>query len=69
VLGGVQVDYDADRISFEQLVRTFWKYVNPTQTDGQFSEKGAQYTTAVWVTNEKERAFVEECMVGTRRCL
>lgn len=57
------MDYDADRIPFEQLVRTYWKYVQPTQTDGQFSEKGPQYRSAIWVADGKEKSFVQDCIV------
>mmetsp|Transcript_38273 Transcript_38273/g.108198 ORF Transcript_38273/g.108198 Transcript_38273/m.108198 type:complete len:172 (-) Transcript_38273:627-1142(-) len=62
----VQVVYNPDRISFQQLVRTYWKYVNPTQEHGQFSEKGPQFRSAIWVSTPQQRAFVEDCMVWTR---
>lgn len=56
----VKVTYDADRISHENLMRTYWKHADPTKTDGQFKEIGAQYRGAVWVTGGGERAEVEK---------
>lgn len=56
---GVCVSYDAGKLSHEMLMRTYWRRSDPTQTGGQFKEKGARYQSAVWVNDETELEEVE----------
>jgi peptide methionine sulfoxide reductase msrA/msrB len=46
----MKVTYDADRITHEVLMRTYWKHVDPTKAGGQFKQTGPQYRAAVWVS-------------------
>ena len=56
----VRVTYDPDRISFEELMRTYWKHCSPTDAEGQFKERGPEFRSAVWVGGAAERATVED---------
>lgn len=55
----VQVIYDPQKISYETLVELFWTQIDPTDPDGQFADKGFQYTTALYYANEEEKAVAE----------
>jgi len=55
----VQVTYDTSRISFEALMRTYWKHCNPTQAGGQFKEVGANFISAVQVSSSAMKELVE----------
>ena len=56
-LEAVQVLYDPSRVSYELLLDAFWRAVDPTQSDGQFVDRGYQYTTAIFAhTPEQQRA-------------
>ena len=55
----VKVTYDPDRISFEELMRTYWKHVQPTDPGGQFKERGPEFRSAVWAGDATERAILE----------
>jgi len=57
---GVRVVYDPKKVDYEQLVAYFFRHIDPTQTDGQFCDKGAQYTTAIFVKDEAEREVAVE---------
>jgi methionine-S-sulfoxide reductase len=37
----------------------FWRNIDPTQTDGQFVDKGRQYRTAIFYHSEEERKLGE----------
>lgn len=55
----VQVVYDPAIIGFEALTDYFWHHIDPTQSDGQFCDRGHQYTSAIFVGSDEERAIVE----------
>jgi peptide-methionine (S)-S-oxide reductase len=55
----VQIMYDADEVSYDELLRTFWRTVDPTDEGGQFCDRGQSYLTAVFVANEEQRAAAE----------
>jgi peptide-methionine (S)-S-oxide reductase len=51
----VQVEYDADKVSYEKLLDVFWKNVDPFDARGQFCDKGPQYRAAIFTRNEDEK--------------
>ena len=58
-LEAVQVHYDPDRISYEGLLQAFWRMINPTDPGGQFVDRGHQYSTAIFVHDDSQRAAAE----------
>ena len=53
----VQVSYDPAKVSYEQLLDTFWRVHDPTQFNRQGPDVGTQYRTAIFFhTPEQERA-------------
>ncbi|MBN2190377.1 MAG: peptide-methionine (S)-S-oxide reductase MsrA, partial [Candidatus Aureabacteria bacterium] len=55
-----QITYDPSRISYEKLLNTFFMNVDPTDTGGQFADRGSQYKTAVYYHNEEQKKIAEE---------
>ena len=55
----VEITYDPDKVSYEELVDIFWRTVDPTDAGGQFCDRGESYRTAVFVADEAERAAAE----------
>ena len=56
----VLVVYDPKRISYADLLRTFWESHDPTQGMRQGNDVGTQYRSAVYVTSPAQRAAAEE---------
>jgi len=52
----VQVRYDPAKISYEKLLDAFWHNIDPTDTGGQFVDRGRQYKTAIFYHNEVQKA-------------
>jgi peptide methionine sulfoxide reductase msrA/msrB len=52
----VQVAYDPNRVSYEQLLEAFWHNVDPTDGGGQFCDRGNQYRSAIFYENEAQKA-------------
>jgi peptide-methionine (S)-S-oxide reductase len=55
----VEVTYDPERISFEDLLEVFWAEHDPTQLNRQGPDVGDQYRSAVFVHDEEQRAAAE----------
>jgi peptide-methionine (S)-S-oxide reductase len=51
----VQVDYDPDVISYEDLLTTFWSTHNPTTRNRQGWDIGSQYRSAIFTQGEAQR--------------
>jgi peptide-methionine (S)-S-oxide reductase len=64
----VKVDYDAARVSYDQLLETFWRNIDPFDPTGQFCDKGSSYRSGVFVATEQERAAAEttKAAIATR---
>ena len=55
----VQVRYDPEQVSYERLLRIFWRSVDPTDGGGQFCDRGESYQTAIFAGSEEERRIAE----------
>ena len=55
----VLVNYDSDKISYEQLLKTFWESHNPTQGMRQGNDNGTQYRSGIYVFNEEQKKMAE----------
>jgi peptide-methionine (S)-S-oxide reductase len=51
----IRVIYNPDKISYSKLLAYFWRHIDPTVKNGQFCEKGAQYRSAIFYLNEKQK--------------
>jgi len=56
----VQVYFDPEKVTFEQLLDIYWKHINPTDPDGQFADRGSQYRTAIFYHNEEQKRIAEK---------
>ena len=55
----VQVEYDPQRVSYDQLLATFWDSHNPTTRNRQGWDVGSQYRSAIFIHDgEQQRAAV-----------
>jgi peptide methionine sulfoxide reductase msrA/msrB len=53
----VQVTYDPQIISTEEILDIYWSHIDPTNQEGQFADRGFQYTTAIFYHSpEQEQA-------------
>ena len=55
----VQVVYDPDKVSYEQLLEIFWRNIDPFQANGQFCDRGPMYRSAIFPHDESQREAAE----------
>lgn len=56
----IEVSFDPKIISYKTLLEIFWQNIDPIDQDGQFCDKGEQYTSAVFFVNESQKKDFEE---------
>ncbi len=57
---GVQITFDSSQVSYERLLEVFWRQINPTDSNGQFADRGPQYRAAVFYLNEYQKKQAEK---------
>ncbi len=56
----VQVEYDPNQVTYEELLKVFWNNHNPTTLNRQGPDIGIQYRSAIFYHNvEQEKAAKE----------
>ena len=50
----VRVSFDADTISYSEILDYFWRHIDPTRDDGQFCDRGPQYRPAIFYQDEAQ---------------
>lgn len=56
----IQVYYDPSELSYEDLLDYFWKHIDPTDSEGQFVDRGAQYRSAIFYHDEEQKRLAEK---------
>jgi peptide methionine sulfoxide reductase msrA/msrB len=56
----VQVLYDPDKVSYKELLAVFWRHVDPTDSGGQFVDRGPQYRTGIFYHDDEQKLIAEE---------
>ena len=55
----VEVEYDPDEISYEELLDVFWNNHNPTTLNRQGPDIGIQYRSAIFYHNNEQKEIAE----------
>jgi len=56
----VQITYYPSKITYEELLDIFWRQIDPTDSGGQFADRGAHYQTAIFYSDEEEKKLAEK---------
>lgn len=65
----VLVVFDADIIPFSKLVDSFWTTFDVRDDEGQFCDRGAAYSSAVYVETETQRKIVQVSKIAAEKLL
>ncbi len=56
----VEVIYDPNVVTYQELLNHFWVNIDPFDSRGQFCDKGSSYLSAIFVANEEEKSLAEK---------
>ena len=56
----VEVLYDPEIVSYEELLKVFWRNIDPTALNYQFADVGTQYRTEIFTVGESQKKLAEE---------
>lgn len=56
----VEITYDPEQVSYQQILDHYWVNIDPFDARGQFCDKGHSYLSAIFVANEQERQLAEK---------
>ncbi len=64
----VKITFDADVVSYEQLLYVFWRTVDATDAGGQFCDRGNSYLTGIFALNDTQAAAARasKAAIGNR---
>ena len=52
----VRITFDADIVSYDQLLYVFWRTVDATDAGGQFCDRGHSYLTGIYALDDEQAA-------------
>lgn len=55
----VEVSYDPSKITYQELLDVFWRQIDPTDSGGQFCDRGPQYRSAIFYQNQEQKFLAE----------
>lgn len=56
----VEITFDPELISYDELVSIYWQQTDPTDAFGQFADRGDSYRPVIFYNNAKQKAIAEE---------
>jgi peptide-methionine (S)-S-oxide reductase len=65
----VLVVFDPNKLSYDQLLKTFWESHNPTQGMRQGNDVGTQYRSAIYTFHDAQRKAADASRSAYQRAL
>ena len=55
----LRVTFDPAQVYYQTLLQVFWHNVDPFDAEGQFCDKGNQYSSAIFYQNDEQKRLAE----------
>lgn len=56
----VKIEYDADVISYSELVEIYWRQTDPTDAMGQFQDRGDSYRPVIFYHKDSQQVIAQK---------
>jgi len=58
----VQITFDPDKISYAELLKVYWKNIDPVAVNRQFCDSGSQYRSGIYFLNRSQEVAARESL-------
>lgn len=58
----VEITYDSSIVTYQDLLKVFWKNIDPFDKYGQFCDKGKSYRSVAFYQNKKQKKIINDSM-------
>ena len=55
----IEITYNPTKVSYDQLLDIYWRQIDPTQADGQFTDIGPSYRAAIFYSSDAEKKIAQ----------
>jgi len=55
----VEITFNPQKTSYNELLDTFWRQIDPTDDSGQFADRGSQYRPVIFYHNNEQKRLAE----------
>ena len=55
----IQITYDPEQVSYDELLTIFWRNIDPLDPHGQFADKGSQYRAGIFTHDDQQKKLAE----------
>lgn len=55
----IEIIYNPQQITYQELLTIFWHNIDPLDASGQFCDKGSQYRSAIFYFNDEQKHLAE----------
>lgn len=59
----IQIIYDPDKITYTDLLKVFWKNIDPVAVNRQFCDSGTQYRSGIYYVNTAQEKAAKQSLL------
>ena len=63
----LRVQYDPEKISYEQLLQVFWRNIDPTTPNQQFCDRGEQYRSEIFYHDKQQQQLADASLQALQK--
>jgi len=63
----IEVGYDPAIVTYQQLLDVFWRQIDPTDSQGQFVDRGIQYRSGIFYLTEQQKVDADNSKRALQR--
>ena len=56
----VQIVYDPTKVTYDELLKVYWRNIDPTTPNRQFCDAGSQYRAEIFYHDERQKDLAEQ---------
>ncbi len=56
----VEIIFDPEIVTYSELLDIYWRQINPTDPEGQFTDRGSSYRTAIFYHSDEQKKLANE---------